>query len=276
MEIVTENLRVQLPDEPRPEGMVSLVGAGPGDPGLLTLRALDRLIHADVIYHDALVSEDVLSLIPPHVRRVAVGKRRGRHSLSQRLIEEFLIRDARSGRAVVRLKGGDPFVFGRGGEEALSLLRAGVAFEVVPGISAGLGVPALSGIPLTHRGTSSSVAFVTAHDLGENERRSEQLARLARSVETLVIFMGGTRLLAIRSTLLGAGLSPTTPAAIIINGTRPEEGRYLRTLETLPGAPVSPDAGPVLVVIGDTVRHAAAIRGGMAATRWEVLSRLAG
>jgi uroporphyrin-III C-methyltransferase len=276
MEIVTKNLKVQLPDEPRPGGMVSLVGAGPGDPGLLTLRALDRLIHADVVYHDALVSEDVLSLIPPNVRCVAVGKRRGRHALSQRFIDAFLIRDARSGRAVVRLKGGDPFVFGRGGEEALSLLEAGVAFEVVPGISAGLGVPALGGIPLTHRGTSSSAAFVTAHDLGDNPGRSEQLARLAQSVETLVIFMGGTRLRAIRSTLLGAGLSGTTPAAVIISGTRPEERRIIRTLETLAETPISPDAGPVLVIVGHTIRHAEAIRGGMVATRWEVISRLAG
>src|SRR5262245_40646671 len=160
-------LRRWLRSCPRlPRGVVSLVGAGPGDPGLLTLEAARRLGDADVVYHDALVPGSILELCAPDARLVPVGRRRGAIVLPHEAVVEALARDARRGLAVVRLKGGDPFVFGRGGEEVLALFERGVIVEVVPGISSGTAVPASAGIPLTHRGLSSSVAFVTAHDLG--------------------------------------------------------------------------------------------------------------
>jgi uroporphyrin-III C-methyltransferase len=257
----------------KPRGLVSLVVAGPGDPGLLTLKALDRLLKADVVYHDALVSEEVLALVPRETRRVAVGKRRGRLSIPQREIETRLAEEARRGRRVVRLKGGDPFVFGRGGEEALALLRRGIPFEIVPGISSGLGVPAMAGIPVTHRGTSSSVAFVTAHDLGPGETGRlvrAQLRDLARSADTLVVFMAGAMVSRVRRVLLDAGLPAGTPAAAIVNGTRAGERRSLTTLDALDRLAFSPSQGPVLLVFGATVALAETLRSAMHASRWEV------
>src|SRR5262249_40124912 len=159
---------------------------------LLTLEGARRLAEADVVYHDALAREEVLAHCRLGARLVPVGKRRGRASASQTEIEEALVRDARAGLSVVRLKGGDPFVFGRGGEEGLALRRAGVPFEVVPGVSSGIAAPALAGIPLTYRGLASSAAFVTAHDLSdgtEGEERRARLTHLARGADTLVVFM---------------------------------------------------------------------------------------
>jgi uroporphyrin-III C-methyltransferase len=251
----------------QPGGTVSLVGAGPGDPGLLTLKGVQRLWEADVVYHDALVSQEILDFCGPNTQRVAVGKRRGRVRVPQAEIEAALVRDARSGLAVVRLKGGDPFVFGRGSEEILTLLGHGIPFEVIPGISSGTAVPALAGIPLTHRGISGSAAFVTAHDLGpgaEGEAVRQRLGHLARGVETLVVFMAGAELERVSATLTGAGLPPDTPAALIENGTLPQERFVITTLQDLGKAGQGRGAGPVLLVIGKTVLLSTRLRSGSA------------
>ncbi len=248
-----------------PGGTVSLVGAGPGDPGLLTLKGAQRLREADVVYHDALVSPAILDFCGPHTQRVAVGKRRGRVTLPQAEIEAALVRDARAGLAVVRLKGGDPFVFGRGSEEILTLLDHGIPFEVIPGISSGTAVPALAGIPLTHRGISGSAAFVTAHDLGQGvdgEAVRERLGHLARGAETLIIFMAGAELERVSTTLKAAGLPPDTPAALIENGTLPQERFVVTTLQDLGKAGQGRGAGPLLLVIGKTVMLSTRLRAG--------------
>jgi uroporphyrin-III C-methyltransferase len=238
--------------EQLPAGVVSLVGAGPGDPGLLTIKAARRLGEADVIYHDALVSDAILTLCRPGVRLVPVGKRRGSITMSQDAIVDAMASDARRGLAVVRLKGGDPFVFGRGGEEALGLLEHGVNFEIVPGISSGIAVPAAAGIPVTHRGVSSSVAFVTAHDVSDPAVRA-RLSSLARGADTLVIFMAGTELHGVARALIDAGLPETTEAAVIESGTRVDERILRGTLGELGGLRPSQASGPLLVVVGRTV-----------------------
>lgn len=245
-----------------PAGSVCLVGAGPGDPGLLTLRAAERLRSADVVYHDALVGDGVLALCRPGARLVCVGKRRGAPSWSQDAIEAALVSEARAGWRVIRLKGGDPLVFGRGGEEALTLLRAGVACEIVPGLTSGAAVPAAAGIPLTHRGLSSSAAFVTAHDLARGRAGAaarRRITALSRAADTLVLFMGGAHLEILRTVLLGAGLAPDTPAAVIENGTRPEQRVRRGVLAGLAAPGGSAGAGPILVVVGRTVALAAAL-----------------
>lgn len=248
---------------PLPRGTVSLVGAGPGDPGLLTIKAARRLSEAEVVYHDALVSQEILEHSQPGARLVPVGKRRGFFALPQDEITSALIRDARAGLAVVRLKGGDPFVFGRGGEEALALLREGIPFEIVPGVTSGVAVPALAGIPLTHRGMSSSAAFVTAHDLGPGpagDIARKRLVHLAQGADTLVVFMAGAELNRVRQSLLDAGIGRDTPAAVLESGTLPEEIVAVGTLGNLPSLNASSRGGPVLVVVGRTVSLSAALR----------------
>jgi uroporphyrin-III C-methyltransferase len=240
----------------RGTGLVSLVGAGPGDPELLTRAAVRRLRAADVVYYDALVDPRILRLCRLKARRVPVGKRRGLATLSQGAIEKRLVRDARRGLRVVRLKGGDPFLFGRGGEEALACDAAGVPVEVIPGVSSGLAAPARAGIPVTHRGLASSAAFVTAHDLldgpsGEG-RAAERLAHLARGAETLVLFMAGSQLDRVAALLLGAGLDGSTPAATIENGTRGDEVVRHGTLAGLGALGALRGSGPLLVVVGRT------------------------
>ena len=237
-------------------GLVSLVGAGPGDPDLLTRAAVRRLRAADVVYYDALVDPRVLRLCRRRARRVPVGKRRGLATLRQEAIAKRLVRDARRGLRVVRLKGGDPFLFGRGGEEALALDDAGVPVEVIPGVSSGLAAPARAGIPVTHRGVASSVAFVTAHDLADEAsgggRTAERLAHLARGADTLVLFMAGSQLGRVAATLLRAGLDPATPAATIENGTRGDEVVRHGTLAGLEALGALRGQGPLLVVVGRT------------------------
>lgn len=240
---------------PRP-GIVSLVGAGPGDAGLLTLAAARRLRDADVVYHDALVTAEVLSLCRRRARVVNVGKRRGASPLSQAMIEKLIVRDARAGLAVVRLKGGDPYVFGRGGEEALALRRRGVPFEIVPGLTSGTSVPALAGIPLTHRGLAGSAAFVTAHDLSETpsgDAARERLGHLARGADTIIVFMAGAETVRVREALLDAGLPPETPAAVIESGSWPGERISTGTVQDLHRLKADDASGPVLIVIGKTV-----------------------
>ena len=248
--------RLLRASDPLPAGVVSLVGAGPGDPGLLTVKAARRLGEADVVFHDALVSEAILELCRPGVRLVPVGKRRGSVTLTQDEIVQALVREAERGLKVVRLKGGDPFVFGRGGEEALALLQCGVTFEVVPGVSSGIAVPAAAGIPLTHRGLSSSAAFVTAHDISVGATGAATRARLshlARGADTIVIFMAGAELAGVRRVLLEAGLRDDTPAAVIESGTLPEERIHRCTLSGLASLPPFLAGGPVLVVVGRSV-----------------------
>lgn len=246
------------------DAIVSLVGAGPGDPDLLTRAAVKRLRRADVVYYDALIAPAVLRLCRSRARLVPVGKRRGYATLRQEAIEARLVRDARRGLRVVRLKGGDPFVFGRGGEEALALQRAGIAWEVIPGVSAGVAAPARAGIPLTHRGLASSVAFVTAHDLGvgtggadgtngaDGARVADRLAHLARGADTLVIFMAGAHLDRLAAVLLAAGLDASTPAATIESGTLPGQRVRRGRLEQLQALGAGRGTGPLLVVVGRT------------------------
>ncbi len=240
-------------------GFVSLVGAGPGDPGLLTLKAVDRLQRADAVYHDALIDPAILAHVSPAATLIDVGKRRGSTPVPQREIESALIRDAEAGLYVVRLKGGDPFLFGRGGEEALALRRHGIPFEVIPGVSSGTGVPSAAGIPLTHRGLARSVAFLAAHDLTPDAAR-ERLGLLARSADTLVLFMAGAELQRAQETLLRAGISAATPAALIENGSLENERVARGTIGVLARLGVERGDGPVLVVIGATVALADALR----------------
>jgi len=209
-------------------GTVWLVGAGPGDPGLLTLHAARALEQADVVLHDALVAPEILALCGPGARLEPVGKRAGRPSARQLQINQRLIALARQNLRVVRLKGGDPLVFGRGGEEALALAAAGISFRIVPGVSAGHGALAYAGIPATHRGRAQSIAFVTGHHAGGGDARDVDWAALAKGAQTLVLYMALQRLPAIAQALLGAGRDPDEPVAILSDATTPRQ-RILRT-----------------------------------------------
>jgi uroporphyrin-III C-methyltransferase/precorrin-2 dehydrogenase/sirohydrochlorin ferrochelatase len=227
-------------------GFVSLVGAGPGDPELLTLAAARRLAEADLVLHDALVSPEVLALATKALR-VPVGKRAGKPSTRQESIHRLLVRAARRGRRVVRLKGGDPFVFGRGGEEALALAEAGVAFEVVPGVSSALAAPALAGIPVTHRGLASAFVVVSGH--AEAAYRPV-LSALPAGRATVVVLMGLASRAAIAALLLSRGWKPSTPAAVLLAASTPGARTWVGTLERLAG-PLDLDACPPWGVPGD-------------------------
>lgn len=216
-----------------PPGKVYLVGAGPGDPGLLTLKGKMLLEHADVVIYDALVSQPILDMIHPGAERINAGKRRGRHSMVQEDTTQLLIDKARRHAVVVRLKGGDPFVFGRGGEEMEDLIRAGISVEVVPGITSGIAAPAYAGIPLTHRSYSSSVTFVTGHESAGKYRPVVNWKAIAQGSETIVIYMGIHNLLHIIEQLHAGGLSLQTPIALVRWGTRPEQEALIGTLETI-------------------------------------------
>ncbi len=232
-------------------GSVWLVGAGPGDPGLLTLSAAHALEIADVILHDALIAPEILALCGPAARLEAVGKRAGRPGAKQLRINQRLIELARAGLRVVRLKGGDPFVFGRGGEEALALAAAGVPFRIVPGVTAGIGAPAYAGIPATHRMRAQSVAFVTGHNAGGGAPRGVDWPALARGAETIVLYMGLQRLPEIAAELLAAGRAPEEPVAILSDATTP---RAQQRITTLAGASaIHHGPGPTLIVIGSVV-----------------------
>ncbi|HET7527859.1 MAG TPA: uroporphyrinogen-III C-methyltransferase, partial [Burkholderiaceae bacterium] len=232
---------------------VTLVGAGPGDPELLTLKAARVLREARVVLYDHLVGRDVLDLVPKDAHTFYVGKQSGCHTLSQNAIIELMIRLARSGRPVVRLKGGDPFIFGRGGEEAQALARAGVPFEVIPGVSAAQGAAASVGIPLTHRDHACTLVFAAGHLRGEGDARTLDLdwQALARPRQTTVIYMGVATLPIICEQLIRHGLPPSTPAAVVERATRPDERTVDGTLETLPAlARVYEVKSPALIVIG--------------------------
>ena len=205
------------------KGKVYLVGVGPGDPSLITLKAASVLKKADVVVYDRLVSRAIVRLIPKGAEKIYVGKRPGKPRVTQGEINDILIREARKGRVVARLKGGDPFVFGRGGEEAQALRRAGVEFEVVPGVTSALAVPAYAGIPLTHREYASSVALVTGHEDPTKPRGRVDWGKLAASVDTIVVLMGVGRLKEIVKGLVKGGRSPETSIAIIERGTTPKQ-----------------------------------------------------
>ena len=234
-----------------PMGIVYLVGAGPGAADLLTLRAHRLLGEADVIVHDRLIGEDVLDMARRDAAKIYVGKARANHCLPQEGINELLIRLAREGRKVVRLKGGDPFVFGRGGEEAEALAQAGIAFEVVPGVTAALACAAQAGIPLTHREETRSVTFATGHTKhGKLDLDFEQLARGG----TLAVYMGIVTLPLLRDGLFAAGLHPATPAALIERGGTRAQRTLKGTLDSLVSeAPGWSTGGPTLVMIGSVV-----------------------
>jgi uroporphyrin-III C-methyltransferase len=233
-------------------GMVALVGAGPGDPELLTLRAARLIGEADVLVVDHLVGEGVLELARPGTERIYVGKESGHHTLPQEDINQLLVRLATAGRRVVRLKGGDPYIFGRGGEEVEELVAAGVAFEVVPGITAACGVAAYAGIPLTHRDYAQSVVFATGHR--RDGESALDWAALARPHQTAVIYMGVGQLATHCAALVGHGRAPHTPAALVENGTTARQRVVTGTLESLPARAL--EAGirpPALLIVGEVV-----------------------
>jgi uroporphyrin-III C-methyltransferase/precorrin-2 dehydrogenase/sirohydrochlorin ferrochelatase len=234
-------------------GIVSLVGAGPGDPGLLTRRALQRLRRADLVLYDALVSDDILRLAP-RARRFPVGKRAGRPSMAQSTIHALMIRAARRGQRVVRLKGGDPFVFGRGGEEALALAAAGVPFEIVPGVSSAMAAPALAGIPVTHRGVSSAVTVIAGHAPESYARVLDAIAPAAPATMTLVFLMAVAEQRAIADALVARGWAPSTPAALLFAASRDDAGTWTGTLADLSaGRGVFDQERPGMIVVGDVV-----------------------
>jgi uroporphyrin-III C-methyltransferase/precorrin-2 dehydrogenase/sirohydrochlorin ferrochelatase/uroporphyrin-III C-methyltransferase len=229
------------------------VGAGPGDPDLLTVRALRLIQNADIVVYDRLVSREILQLIPDGVARVYVGKACGRHTRSQKEINGLLVKLARRHRQVVRLKGGDPFVFGRGGEEALVLARHQIPFEVVPGITAGQACAAYAGIPLTHRGLAQGVQLLTGHRM-EDQPLAMDRASLRDASQTLVVYMGLGHVDDIVQELIVAGRAPDTPAAIVERGTTARQRSIATTLADLPAA-VGRNAieAPAVIIIGAVV-----------------------
>jgi uroporphyrin-III C-methyltransferase/precorrin-2 dehydrogenase/sirohydrochlorin ferrochelatase len=231
-------------------GSVTLVGAGPGDPGLLTLQGLRALQEADVVLHDHLVSPEVLALARRDAERISVGKQAGQRSVSQQQIHELMLEHAGAGQRVVRLKGGDPFVFGRGGEELEFLAANGIAFSVVPGITAAVACGAYAGIPLTHRDHAQSVRFVTAH--GGETIDAVDWASLAQARQTVAFYMGVARLATIGERLLAAGLDPATPVAIVENGSRAAQRVTIAKVHELGDiAELGGIASPALLVVGE-------------------------
>lgn len=246
-------------------GKVTLVGAGPGDPDLLTVKAARALRHARLVLYDHLVSREVLRLVPEDADLIYVGKQSGQHTLPQASIIELMLRLARSGRRVVRLKGGDPYIFGRGGEEAQALAQAGIAFEVVPGISAAQAAAACAGMPLTHRDHAHSVVFATGHAReatrcatpGDAQVRADGLdldwAALVRPKQTLVIYMGVASLPVLCAQLIAHGMSPEMPAALVERASCPEQRSIVGALQSLPALALAHRVEPPALLIVGTV-----------------------
>jgi uroporphyrin-III C-methyltransferase len=235
-------------------GKVYLVGAGPGDPDLLTVKAARLLAQADLVVYDALVSPAILQLISPTAQAIDAGKRMGKHSLLQTETTDLLVAKAAEFETIVRLKGGDPFVFGRGGEELEDLNAAGIEVEVVPGVTSGIAAPAYAQIPLTHRDYSSSVTFVTGHESAGKYRPAVNWSAIAQSAETIVIYMGVHNLPQILPQLLQAGLSADTPIALIRWGTTAAQEELMATLATVEAELIARNfSAPAIIVIGKVV-----------------------
>ena len=234
-------------------GKVWLVGAGPGDPDLLTIKALRLMQQTDVVIHDRLVSQSIMDLIPAATRRIYVGKARSEHAVPQEDINQLLVTEARAGHNVLRLKGGDPFIFGRGGEEIQELAEAGISFEVVPGITAASGCAAYAGIPLTHRDYAQSVRFITGHL--KNDGVNLHWPELMDPLQTLVFYMGLVGLQAICEQLMTHGRDPQTPVALIEKGTTPQQRVIIATLATISDkVQAEKVSAPTLTIIGDVVQ----------------------
>ncbi len=242
-----------LPSTGRRVGTVHLVGAGPGDPELLTLRAARLIGSAELIVHDGLVADEILALASPEAQLISVAKQRSRHSMPQDQINALLVREALGGRNVVRLKGGDPFIFGRGGEEQDACRAAGVPVDVVPGISAAVGCAAEAGLPLTHRGLSSAVTFVAGQCKGLSD---QNWAGLAGHDRTLVIYMGVATASDIAEKLIADGITPAMPVAVLEKGTRTDSRTLISNLADL-GRLVAEERvqSPALIIVGDVVRQ---------------------
>jgi uroporphyrin-III C-methyltransferase len=235
-------------------GKVYLVGAGPGDPDLLTMKAYQLLSRANVVVYDALVSNEILALIAPTAEKIDAGKRMGRHSLLQQDTTQLLIDRAQQSEMVVRLKGGDPFVFGRGGEEMADLVAAGVSVEVVPGVTAGIAAPAYASIPLTHRDYSSSVVFVTGHESAGKYRPAVNWTAIAQAAETIVIYMGIHNLSGIVAELVRAGLAEDMPIALIRWGTTTQQSELIGQLSTIEQQVQAANfMAPAIIVVGRVV-----------------------
>ncbi|MAL96868.1 uroporphyrinogen-III C-methyltransferase [Hydrocarboniclastica marina] len=234
-------------------GRVYLVGAGPGDPDLLTLKAARLIAQADVVLYDRLVSDAIMAMIPDSTEKIHVGKARANHSVPQESINQMLVKHAQAGKKVLRLKGGDPFIFGRGGEELETLADAGVEFEVVPGITAASGCSAYAGIPLTHRDHAQSVRFVTGHL--KNNTADLPWKELIHKQQTLVIYMGLLGLANISQQLMAHGMEPTTPIALVSRGTLAGQTVVEGTLENIVAKIEARDVrAPTLLIVGDVVR----------------------
>jgi uroporphyrinogen III methyltransferase/synthase len=237
------------------KGKVYLVGAGPGDPGLITVAGKERIAGAEVIIYDYLANDELLSYASPEAELIYAGKVGGAHNREQWQINDLLVEKAREGKTVVRLKGGDPFIFGRGGEECEALVDAGIPFEVVPGVTAGIGAPAYAGIPLTHRNFTTSVAFVTGHEHPDKETSEIDWERLSLGSGTVVFYMGMKNLPQIAGNLMAHGRSPETPVALIRWGTRPEQQVLTGTLADIADrAAKASFKPPAVTIVGEVVR----------------------
>ncbi|MGJ4993562.1 siroheme synthase CysG [Bradyrhizobium sp. HKCCYLS3077] len=239
----------------RSEGHVTLVGAGPGDPDLLTIKALRALQDADVVFYDELVTPEILDRIRRDASRVPVGRRVGKPGIGQDAVNKLLIDAAREGKRAVRLKGGDAYVFGRGGEEVDALRNAGVSYTIVPGITAGIGAAAQFEVPLTFRSKALRITFLTAHK--ERDAEAVDWSVLTDTKMTVVVYMGMTAAPAVRSGLLAAGRSPQTPVGVFARVTRPDAQAAVGTLDQLPDLVAKIDGGPAILIIGDVVAHSA-------------------
>ena len=229
-------------------GKVYLVGAGPGDPKLLTLRAAELLAKADIVIYDRLIGSSILKLAPKVAKKVYVGKRSGKHEVPQDKINELLVKAASEARTVVRLKGGDPFLFGRGGEEAEVLQEKGIDFELVPGVTSAIATPEYAGIPLTHRDYASSVAVVTGHRAGDSGI-PVKWDKLASAVDTIVVLMGMDSLETIVQKLIAGGLDPKLPVAVVEQGTTKRQRVFISRLDAIVGETKKNDVKPPAVVV---------------------------
>lgn len=270
MSVLDEPLRFDTTMSGRPPqpAKVTLVGAGPGDPELLTLKAARALQACSLVMYDHLVGKDVLDLVPRQADRIYVGKEAGHHTLTQAGIIELMVRLARAGRPVLRLKGGDPYIFGRGGEETQALAAHGIPFEVIPGISAAQGAAAAAGMPLTHREHAGTLVLATGHPCRGDDADAPALdwEQLARPRQTVVIYMGVGALSAICARLIHHGLPPDTPAAVVERATLPTQRVIAGTVQTLPTLALVHDVcAPALIFVGGVVALHEELAGGMAA-----------